>query len=194
MVNQLPEVVYRATDSISPYNKNPRSIPARAVEIVAASLQEFGWQQPIVVDKQGEVVAGHTRLAAAKSLGLDRVPVVVSSDLTPEQVRAFRIVDNRTHDFTSWDFPELVVQLEELSDQFSGVLALEDWQGVLRQFDDLTGQDNTDNFALGDDTNAAQSAMKGWEVTVCFDSKEAALEAGPDLIDLPGAFDVRNKF
>src|SRR5690606_35889614 len=110
-VRDLGEVVVVPLSSIKPHPRNPRRIPERAVEAVALSLQRFGWQQPLVVDGDMVLVAGHTRVKAAQSLGLTKVPVIVARDLTPDEIDAFRIADNRTHDFTSWDFPELVSQL-----------------------------------------------------------------------------------
>ncbi len=81
---------------------------------MAASLKEFGWRQPIVVDKDGVIVAGHTRLAAAKQLGLEQVPVHVAGDLTPEQIRGYRLMDNRSNEETSWDSAVLSMELGEL--------------------------------------------------------------------------------
>ena len=102
---------------------------------MAKSLSRFGWQQPIVVDEANVILAGHTRYLAAKQLGLNEVPVVVAAGLTPEEAKAYRIADNRTGDFTSWDFPELVDQLEELSGGFSTELALADWKGIVGEFE-----------------------------------------------------------
>ena len=82
--------------------------------MVAASLKEFGWRQPIVVDKDGVIVAGHTRLAAAKQLGLEQVPVHVAGDLTPEQIRGYRLMDNRSNEETSWDSAVLSMEMGEL--------------------------------------------------------------------------------
>lgn len=96
-----------------PYARNPR-INTAAVDKVAASIAEFGWQQPIVVDVHGVIIAGHTRLLAAKKLGLTEVPVVVAVHLTAAQVKAYRLADNRTHEESSWDNPLLALELEEL--------------------------------------------------------------------------------
>jgi len=85
-------VELRTIDDIRPYERNPR-INDQAVDAVAASLAEFGFRQPIVVDEDGVIIAGHTRWKAAKKLGLAKVPVHVATDLTPEQVRAYRIAD-----------------------------------------------------------------------------------------------------
>src|SRR4051812_35669838 len=85
-------------DRIKPYERNARKIPQKAVDKVAASLREFGWQQPIVVDRNGVIVAGHTRLLAAKQLGWNEAPVHVADKLTPAQTRAYRLMDNRSNE------------------------------------------------------------------------------------------------
>lgn len=103
-------------DRPKPYAKNARKIPQSAIDKVAVSLKEFGWQQPIVVDKSGVVVAGHTRLSSAKKLGLLTVPVHIATDLTPEQVKAYRLMDNRSHEEASWDMDLLIGEFTELKD------------------------------------------------------------------------------
>lgn len=100
--------------AITPYEKNPRIIPEEAVERVANSIREFGFQQPIVVDKYGVIIVGHTRLLAAKKLGLKKVPVVVASELSPEKVKAYRLADNKTNEATSWNDTLLFEELQEL--------------------------------------------------------------------------------
>jgi DNA modification methylase len=97
-----------------PYARNPRRIPDAAVAKVAASIQEFGWRQPIVVDKEGVVVVGHTRLLAARKLGLTEVPVHVAGNLTPAQVKAYRLMDNRSHEEARWDLELLPLELEDV--------------------------------------------------------------------------------
>ena len=83
---------------LTPYEKNPRKNKA-AVAKVAASIREFGFKVPMVITPAGEVVAGHTRLLAAKEIGLTTVPCVIADDLTPEQIKAFRLADNKTAEF-----------------------------------------------------------------------------------------------
>jgi len=101
-------------DKPVPYARNARIRSSAAVTKVAASLKEFGWQQPIVVDGEGVIVVGHTRLLAAQRLGMDHVPVVVADDLTEAQVKAYRLADNRTPQETSWDYELLNIELEDL--------------------------------------------------------------------------------
>src|SRR5438270_9994496 len=101
-------------DRIIPYARNARQIPPAAVDKVAASIQEFGWRQPIVVDVNGIIICGHTRLLAAQKLGLREAPVHVAENLTPAQVRAYRLLDNRSHEETTWDFDLLGLELLDL--------------------------------------------------------------------------------
>lgn len=98
----MKELKWEPIKSIRPYEKNPRRND-EAVDAVAASIREFGWQQPIVVDKDGVIIAGHTRYKAAKKLKCDTVPVVVADNLTEDQVKAYRLADNKTGELAEWD-------------------------------------------------------------------------------------------
>ena len=93
------KIEIRPLTGIKPYPNNPR-LNDKAVDFVAASLKEFGFRQPIVVDAEGVIICGHTRYKAAQRLGLDKVPVHVATDLTPNQVRAYRIADNKTAEYS----------------------------------------------------------------------------------------------
>ncbi len=97
-----------------PYGKNARKWSDSAIRKVAASIREFGFRQPIVVDAEGVVIIGHLRLQASKSLQLEEVPVHVASDLTPAQVKGLRIADNRTSQESAWDLDLLGPELLEL--------------------------------------------------------------------------------
>src|SRR5262245_40385949 len=109
------QIELRSVDDVIPYDRNPRDNDG-AVDAVVASLREFGFRQPVVVDREGIVVVGHTRLKAAKKLGLKEVPVHVAEDLTSEQARAYRIADNQTASIADWDLDLLPVELAELHD------------------------------------------------------------------------------
>ena len=100
-------------DQLKPYPGNPRA-NKKAVDKVAASLREFGWKQPIVVDKDFVIIVGHTRLEAAKKNGDREVPVLVADDLSPEQVTAYRLADNKTAEFSTWDLDKLEIELDKL--------------------------------------------------------------------------------
>ena len=113
MTTRTFDVELRPIDAIQPYPGNPR-VNDDAVDAVAASLKEFGFRQPIVIDADGVIIAGHTRWKAARKLGLAKVPVHVATDLTPEQVRAYRITDNKTGELAEWDMEILPIELAEL--------------------------------------------------------------------------------
>jgi|TARA_R100000081_G_C4814619_1_gene173889 site-specific DNA-methyltransferase (adenine-specific) len=98
---------------IKPYDKNPRKIPDKAIGLVAQSIKNFGWQQPIVVDKQNIIVVGHTRYEAAKQLGINKVPIQIA-DLNEEQAKAYRIADNRVNEETGWNYNFLQDELNVL--------------------------------------------------------------------------------
>jgi DNA modification methylase len=103
----------RKLTEIRPYENNPR-VNNSAVDAVAASLREFGFRQPIVVDADGLIIVGHTRWKAAQKLGLEMVPVHVATDLSPAQIKAYRIADNQTAQLADWDFELLPIELAEL--------------------------------------------------------------------------------
>ena len=100
---------------IKPYKKNPRKND-HAVDAVAASIKEFGFLVPMVIDRNHEIVAGHTRYKAAKSLGMKEVPCVIAEELTPTQIKAFRLADNKVSELAGWDFGLLDELLSELGD------------------------------------------------------------------------------
>lgn len=107
------KIELRPLGEIKPYEKNPR-VNDQAVDAVARSIREFGFRQPIVVDADGVIVVGHTRWKAAAKLGLERVPVHVALELTPEQAKTYRIADNKTGDLATWDLELLPGELAEL--------------------------------------------------------------------------------
>ena len=109
------KIEHRKLADVKPYERNPR-INDQAVDAVAESIREFGFRQPIVVDPDGVIIVGHTRYKAALKLGLDKVPVHVARGLTPEQIKAYRIADNKTADLAEWDYDLLPLELGELQE------------------------------------------------------------------------------
>lgn len=107
------KIVMMFTDELIPYNNNPR-VNDGAVDAVAKSIEEFGFRNPIIVDKNNVIIAGHTRLKASQKLGLKKVPVIVADDLTDEQANALRLVDNKTNELAEWDFARLKDELDKL--------------------------------------------------------------------------------
>ena len=100
-------------NKLTPYKNNPR-INDDAVEAVANSIKEFGFKQPIVIDRSNNVIVGHTRLKSAKKLGMATVPVVIADDLTDEQIKAYRLADNKTGEIAEWNFDLLEEELKGL--------------------------------------------------------------------------------
>lgn len=108
------KIIYKPTDKIVPYENNPR-LNDEAVEPVANSIKQFGFKVPIIIDSSNVIVAGHTRLKAAKQLGMDKVPCIIASDLTEEQIKAFRLADNKVSEFSSWDYEKLEEELANIA-------------------------------------------------------------------------------
>ena len=132
----------RKTTDIVPYENNPRR-NTEAVKYVANSIKEFGFKQPIVIDKDGVIVAGHTRYLASRTLGLKEVPCIIADDLTPEQIKAYRLADNKVGEIATWDWDALVEELAvvdfDMSDFGFSVADAEkeiDWNDV----DDITDE------------------------------------------------------
>lgn len=127
-------IVEISVDKIKPYERNPR-FNEKAVEKVMASINEFGFQQPLVLDKDNVIIVGHTRYKAALELGLETVPCVIADDLTEEQARAYRLADNKVSESSTWDFEMLDLELADILDidmedfGFLGHVEI-DWAGV----------------------------------------------------------------
>ena len=140
-------------NQLKPYKKNAR-FNENAIPKVAESIRQFGFKNPIIVDKNMVVIAGHTRLEASKLLNLKKVPCIIADDLTPKQVKAFRLVDNRTSEFASWNYDLLQTELEtidiDLSDFEFPDMTVEDYMTV----DDLESMldDNTSPTDYGHDS------------------------------------------
>lgn len=109
------KITLMALTDIIPYENNPRN-NEEAVEKVANSIKEFGFNQPIVVDKDNVIIVGHTRYLAAQELGLTEAPVIVAGNLSDEQARAYRLADNKTGELAGWDFEKLALELEQIED------------------------------------------------------------------------------
>lgn len=107
------KIVYKNVDELIPYVNNPRD-NSGAIDAVASSIKNFGFKVPIVVDKDCEIVTGHTRLLAAKKLGMDQVPVIVADDLSEAEIKAFRLADNKVAELAEWDWSLLDIEIEEL--------------------------------------------------------------------------------
>lgn len=109
------KIEYVSIDSIRPYEKNPR-VNEESVPKVAESIKQFGFLQPIVADNDGVILAGHTRYAASKVLGLSEVPVLYAKDLSDAQAKAYRLADNKVAESSKWDFGFLIEELNDLAE------------------------------------------------------------------------------
>lgn len=138
------KIVFKKVEDLIPYINNPRHND-EAVDKVASSIKNFGFKVPIVIDKDNEIITGHTRLRASKKLGLEEVPCIVADDLTDGQIKAFRIADNKVAEFSDWDMELLDSELKELED-----LDLDfDMDDFGFEFEDLDAEDvQEDDFDI----------------------------------------------
>lgn len=134
------KVVKVGIDKIIPYARNPRKNDL-AVDKVAASIKEFGFRQPIVVDTENVIIAGHTRYMAAKKLQMNTIPVHIAEGLTPQQVKAYRIADNRVSQESEWDYELLKLELPEIDGLFTGFDQDEIDELLKPEFEGLTDED-----------------------------------------------------
>lgn len=118
MTDIKTEVETWSVDELIPYTNNPKEHPDEQVQKIASSIKNYGWDVPIVIDANGEIIKGHGRLQAAELLGLDKVPAVVRDDLTDAEAKAARIADNKTAE-APWDNEFLAVELEQVEADFS---------------------------------------------------------------------------
>ena len=186
------QIVEKRLNEIKPYEKNPRKND-EAVRYVANSIKEFGFKVPIVIDKDGVIVAGHTRYKAAKELGLESVPCIIADDLTPKQINAFRIADNKTSDKALWDNDLLGEELKNIMDsidmtdfgfgEFELTMLTEDFEPTLYDEEEIEGYtSNSDAFLIKkriiitysqDEESALAELLKQPELTkVVYDAKE----------------------
>jgi DNA modification methylase len=107
------QIIYKPIKDVIPYANNPR-INDDAVDKVVGSIKEFGFRNPLILDSSGVIIAGHTRLKAAIILGMSEVPCIMAEDLAPEKVKALRITDNKTAEYSKWDFEALAAELDDL--------------------------------------------------------------------------------
>ena len=132
------EIVYKQVSALHPYERNPRK-NRDAVKAVAASIEAFGFKVPIVVDSNCTIIAGHTRLMAAKQLGMKEVPCVIADDLSEDQIKAFRLADNRVGEMATWDQDLLPMELADI------VMPMTDFG-----FQTVSPDDFSTEFALDD--------------------------------------------
>ena len=109
------DIVNKLLTELVPYENNPRN-NKDAVEYVAESIREFGFKIPLVIDKNNVIVCGHTRYLAAERLGMKELPCIIADDLTDEQINAYRLADNKVHEYSEWDFEMLQSELDGITE------------------------------------------------------------------------------
>lgn len=139
------QIITKKLADLRPYTRNPRKND-QAVDAVANSIREFGFKVPVVIDKNGEIIAGNTRYKAAKKMKLEEIPCIIADDLTEEQIKAFRLADNKVGELADWDF-------DLLSDELDGIFDIDMEQfGFLEQEDnernDISDKITTDEYEL----------------------------------------------
>lgn len=149
------KIIYKKTEDLIPYVNNPRNNDG-AVDKVASSIKNFGFKVPIVVDGDNEIIAGHTRLKAAKKLGMDEVPCIVADDLNDGQIKAFRLADNRVAEFAEWDMELLESELEELKDYDLGF----EFDDMGMDFSDLEGIETVTETVEAEEDDFDEESVK----------------------------------
>lgn len=165
-------IVEKSIEELKAYEKNPRH-NEKAVDAVAASIKEFGWKNPVVIDKDGVIAAGHTRVAAAKKLGIKTVPCIVADDLTDEQIRAFRLADNKTAELAEWDDELLAEELKMLEDIDMSQFGFEGLEEMLDETREATEDDfNEDEEDIEPLTKSGDIWVLGDHRLICGDSTQ----------------------
>lgn len=145
--NDNLKVIYKNIDELIPYKNNPRKND-NAVEYVKNSIKDFGFKVPVVISKDNIVVAGHTRLKASKELGINKIPCIIADDLTDEQIKAFRLADNKVSEFSEWDFDLLDEELKGLTGYNYSQFGFEDLEEIGNEFEDEAGNPYTDKISI----------------------------------------------
>ena len=160
-------IIQMKVEDIIPYEKNPRKND-EAVKYVAESIKQFGFKQPIVLDKGNVIVAGHTRYKAAKKLKLETVPCVIADDLTDEQIKAYRLADNKVAEMADWDFDLLSAELDDLFDYDMSVFGFED--DVLEEEPEVVEDDYEDELPEEPKSKPGDIWLLGNHRLMCGDS------------------------
>ena len=208
--NLILQIIEKSITEITPYEKNPRKND-EAVEYVANSIKEFGFKVPIVIDKNGVIVAGHTRYKAAQELGLEKLPCIIADDLTEEQVKAFRLADNKVGELAEWDFDLLDDELDGIFDidmsDFGFELNLDDNEPQEIEEDEVPEEVETrcmlgDIWQLGNhklicgdstDVNVIDRLMDGVKADMVFTDSPYGINAVGDNGEVGADFGIAKK-
>ena len=150
-VNSSIEITMRKIEELTPYENNPRNNDM-AVDAVAESIKQFGFKNPVIIDKDGVIVAGHTRYKAAKKLGITDIPCISVNDLSDEQIKAFRLADNKTAELAEWDE-------DLLGKEMSGIINID-----MSQFGFSIGEDELGE-EVQDDKYTLKVKIPQYEIT-----------------------------
>lgn len=150
-VNNNIEITMRKIEELTPYENNPRNNDM-AVDAVAESIKQFGFKNPVIIDKDGVIVAGHTRYKAAKKLGITDIPCISANDLSDEQIKAFRLADNKTAELAEWDE-------DLLGKEMSGIINID-----MSQFGFSVGEDELGE-EVQDDKYTLKVDIPQYEIT-----------------------------
>jgi ParB-like chromosome segregation protein Spo0J len=132
------KIIKKDIDELIPYENNAR-INDAAIDVVANSINDFGFKNPCIIDKNNVLIAGHTRVAACKKLGIKEIPCIVADDLTDEQIKAFRIADNSSAQVAEWDMDKLMAELQDIDYD----MAKYGFDKQIEQIDDLFQKNET---------------------------------------------------
>ena len=162
------KIVEKPTAELIPYENNPR-FNDNAVDAVAKSISEFGFKVPIVIDSSGVIICGHTRFKAAQKLGLEKIPCVIADDLSEEQIKAFRLVDNKTGELAPWAVDDLNSELATLTDFDMESFGFDTSaiEGV-----DISPDKFSEDFSLPKETNAERNEFT---IMALFHKKQSKL-------------------
>ena len=171
-----PKIEILDVDEIIPYLNNPKTHPERQIQAIMSSIRQFGYVAPIIVDKDNVIVAGHGRYEALRRLGVKRIPVVRADHLTPQQVKAYRIADNRLAELGRWDEELLAVELEELKDSgFETGFTKAEIEKLLTWIEEFTDREEAEGEEEGEEPQITKPGDI-WELgphkIICGDSSD----------------------
>lgn len=176
------KIIEKAVADLVPYENNAR-INGQAVDAVANSIREFGFKNPIIIDKGNVIIAGHTRLLAAIRLGIDKVPCIIADDLSDEQIKAFRIADNSTAQLADWDLEKLNAELADIDMDMSLFGLDEQMKEIEKEFDLLDDIDDSGNHS---NVNDKVLVIDGNKVLMTNEETEQLIEVLNNYIDKNG--------
>lgn len=180
------QMTYMDVDKLIPYINNPRKND-KAVDAVASSIKNFGFKGPIVVDKNYEIINGHTRLKAAKKIGMKEVPVIVATDLTEEQIKAFRLADNKTAEIAEWDDELLKTELEMIDNLDMEQFGFDDLSDLLDDEDEVQEDDYEVEIPIEPKVKRGEIYKLGRHRLMCGDStskEDISKLANGQMVDL----------